>query len=394
VPHDEWSSASNMRSRKPPGGRKPINTLNRSGPGATPLNTIASRGQNVSGGSIKRQKISHEFPDDAGDDMSDDRFFNRGLQGRTPASLGRQPSISATSTHSQDALSQRSDPFGHNEARDMHRVLNATKKAGRKPKSGPTLHSSPPRDGAVNDPVTVDDDDDVHILGEQHNMPRRPHYMAVQKAPRSPTLNETFVRDNGIDDSVPETHQAQSKIRDKMQSASNTSRTIQPPQLLEDSSGDELSREPTVQSSAQKARKTVTLRSPSPNDITSTFFPNNRKKPVERKNTTVRLISLRMMVGSWENVHLVYSWADKVMQFTKNGEMLHNKGTKIQLSSKHASIASYNLKDLTTVILQGSKGGVSSGRILFEFDTLNERDTFLEVVDDMNSRVTSKELNP
>jgi hypothetical protein len=379
--------------RKPPGGRKPINTLNRSGPGATPLNTVASRGQNVSGGSIKRQKTSHEFPDDAGDAMSDDKYFNRGLQGRTPASLGRQPSISATSVHSQDALSQRSDLFGHNEARDVHRVLNATKKAGRKPKSGPTLHSSPPRYGAVTDPVPVDDDDDdIHLLGERHNTPRLARYRAVQSPPRSPRLADTFVRINNESEPVPETRGNQSKIRNKMQSASNISRTLQASQVVDDLSEDELSREPIVQLSAQKTRKTVTLRSPSPNDITSTYFPNNRKKPVERKNITIRLTLLRMMVGSWENVHLIYSWADKLMQFTKNGEMLHDKGAKIQLSSKHANIASYNLKDLTTVILQGSNGGVSSGRILFDFDTLDERDTFLEIVDNMNPRVTTKEM--
>jgi hypothetical protein len=379
--------------RKVPGGVRPVNTLNKIGPGANTLSTVASRGQNVSDDSIKRQKTSHVFSDDAGDAMSDDKYFNRGLQGRTPASLGRQPSISATSVHSQDALSQRSDLFGHNEARDVHRVLNATKKAGRKPKSGPTLHSSPPRYGAVTDPVTVDDDDDVHILGEQHNMPRRPHYMAVQETSRSPTLNGTLVRDDGIDDPVPGNLQTQSRIRDKMQSTSNISRTLQASQVVDDLSEDELSREPKVQSSAQKTKKTVTPRSPSPNDIVSTHFTNKRKKPGDRKNSTIHLTSLRMMAGTWNNLDLIYSWVDKVMQFTKNGDMLYSKGAKIQLSSKHASIVNCNLEELTAVILQGSNGGVSSGRILFDFDTLDERDTFLEIVDDMNPSGKAKELN-
>jgi hypothetical protein len=375
-----------MRSRKPPGGRKPINTLNRTSPGSNPLTTVASRGQNVSSGSIKRQKISHVFPDD----IEDDGFFNRGLQGQASASLTRQPSVSAISTHSQEALSQRSDPFGHNEARDMHRVLNATKKAGRKPKSGPTQHSSPPLYGAITDPVPVDDDDDIRLLGEDNNTPRLAQHRAVQWSP-SPALHGTFIRDNEEPDLVPGTRENQSKIRNKMQSASNTTRARQLPQVVEDLSDDELLGNPTVQSSAQKTKKIVKIRSPSPNDIKSTYFTSNRNK---QGNPVIALRLLRMMAGRWENhLHLIYSRADKFMQITKNGKILCDKGATIQISSKHATDAYYSRDSSRKVILTGCKGDFTRGRIWFECETDEDRDTFLDAIKDMSPKVRLKDLN-
>jgi hypothetical protein len=374
--------------RKPPGGPRPRNTLNHRSPGVNALAIQTSRGQNVSTEPIKRQKTSHEIMDDVIDDMPDDAFFSRGLQGRTPTNLGRQSSVSAISINSQENLSQRSGPFGYNEARNVHATLKSSQKKGRKPKSGATQHSSPPRYGAITDPVPVDDDDDVQLLDEQHVAPRSAHHTAVQ-TPRSPTLAETFIRDDGAPDPVPETRPAQSKLINKMQSISNTSRALQPPHSVDDFSEDELAR---GQSPARTTKKTARIRSPSPNRITSTHFTTKRKKREDRDNISVHVTSLRMMAGSWEDLYLIYSWADKVMQFNKNGEMLHSEGTKVQLSSKHASKVFCDLKSSTEVVLQGSKGGVSSGRILFDFHTEDDRDAFLTAVDDMNPSVSPLDL--
>ncbi|KAI4765811.1 cysteine proteinase [Aureobasidium sp. EXF-12344] len=387
--------------RKPPGGPKPINTLNRLGPGVNALATTTSRGQNVSSSPIKRQKTSHVYPQEF-DDLPDDEFFNRGLQGRSSTKLERQPSISAISINSQETRSQRSNPFGHDEARDAHGILNNGKKKGRKPKSGPTQHSSPRQHGAAIDPVSVDDDDDVQILVEQHNVPRPTHHTASEWTPRSPPLAAMFKRDHGEPDLVPETRQAESKLINRMQSTSNTSRIMQPPQVVEDLSEDELSRDPAIRSSARKTNKAVTPRSPSPNAITSTHFTKPKtltkltkpKKPEIREPLIASLTSLRMMAGSMKNLHLIYSWADKAMQFTKNGDMLCHKGEIIQVSSKHAKDVFCDLESSTVVILQGAKGGISSGRILFEFNTSDDRDTFLDVVDDMNSKAMVKNLEP
>jgi hypothetical protein len=51
-----------------------------------------------------------------------------------------------------------------------------------------------------------------------------------------------------------------------------------------------------------------------------------------------------------------------------------------------------NLKSSTEVVLQGSKGGVSSGRILFDFHSEDDRDAFLTAVDDMNPSVSPLDL--
>jgi hypothetical protein len=377
----------NKMKRKPPGGPKPRNTLNERSPGVNPLAMVTSRGQNVSTEPIKRQKTSHVILDDVVDDMPDDEFFSRGLQGRTSTNLGRQPSISAISAisiNSQENPSQRSYPFGYDEARNVHATLKSSQKKGRKPKSGATQHSSPPRYGAITDPVPVDDDDDdIQFVDNQHNTPRLAQNRTVPWSP-SPPLAGTFKRDEEEPEPAPKIRQAQSKLINKMQSASNTSRTRQPPQFVEDSSGDELSREPT--------RKPVRIRSASPNNITSTHFTTKLKKPEATENLTIPLRSLRMMAGSWENLHIIYSWAHKSMQFTKNGEMLRGKGGIIQLSNHHASSVCCSLKNSTEVILQGSKGAFSRGRISFDFDTVKDRDAFLEAVQKMNPKALRKDL--
>jgi hypothetical protein len=369
---------------KPRGGLKPINTLNRATLGTNTLAMVTSRGQNVSSGSVKRQKTSHPNSEGATDNMSEERYWDRHVQDQPPASLGRQPSISAISINSQENPSQRSNPFGYDEARNVHATLKSSQKKGRKPKSGATQHSSPPRYGAITDPVPVDDDDDV----QQHNTPR----LAQQKPVRwslSPPLNGTFIRDDDAElDRVPEPPQARSRLINKMQSTSNTSRTRQTPQVVEDSSEDELSREPT----ARTTKKTARIRSPSPNKITSTHFTTKLKKSEATENLTIPLQSLRMMAGSWENLHIIYSWAHKSMQFTKNGEMLCGKGGIIQLSNHHANSVYRSLKNSTEVILQGSKGAFSRGRISFDFDTVKHCDDFLEAVDKMNPKALRKDL--
>lgn len=378
--------------RKPRGSFKPTNTLNQSGPGANTLATSTSRGHNVSAGSNKRQKTSHAFLEDAADDKSDDQWFDRDLQEQSSVDIRRQPSV--ISLNSQETPSQKSDFFGYDAARNVHGILNQTKKKGRKPKAGAVQHSSP-QHGASTNPVSVDDDDDdVRCPDEQHNTPHFSTHRTAQGMPRESSLAEMFVRDDEAPDLVQETYQAPAKIRNKMQSASNTSRTTLPPQSVEDSSEDELLREPAVQPSVRKNRNTA--RSPSPNAITSTFFPttNKGKKAEDRENLILHVSSLRMMAGNWENLDLIYSWANKVMQFTKNGEMFSNNGGIIQVSSKHATRVTCDLKCSTAVILTGSNGGISRGRILFDFDTMDERDTFLEAVAHMNSRVLPQELKP
>jgi hypothetical protein len=368
---------------KPRGGLKPINTLNT-------LAMVTSRGQNVSTGSVKRQKTSHPDSEGATDNMSEERYWDRHVQDQPPASLGRQPSISAISVNSQENPSQRSNPFGYDEARNVHATLKSSQKKGRKPKSGATQHSSPPRYGAITDPVPVDDDDDdIQLVDKQHNTPRLAQHRPVRWS-ASPPLNGTFIRDDDAEpDRVPEPRPAQSKLINKMQSASNTSRAMQPPHSVDDFSEDELAR---GQSPARTNKETARVQSPSPNRITSTHFTTKRKKREDRDNISVHVSSLRMMAGNWENLYLIYSWADKVMQFIKNDEMLHSEGAKIQLSSKHANKVTCDLRSSTEVILQGSKGGVSSGRILFDFRTPDDRDTFLKIVDDMNPSVSPKDL--
>lgn len=99
------------------------------------------------------------------------------------------------------------------------------------------------------------------------------------------------------------------------------------------------------------------------------------------------------MGGNWSNLDLVYSWTNQCIQFTKNGDMLCNKGVKIQVSSKHATTVFYSLESSKTVILKGCTGDFSRGRIWFDFDTANHRNSFLEVLRDMSPKAQFKDLN-
>lgn len=374
------------------GGFRPRNTLSRPGPGANTLATYASRGHNVPAEPNKRRKIDHDFPEDA-EDIPDDRWFDRDVQGQSSVNIRRQPSV--TSVNSQETHSQKSNPFGYEESRNVHGVMNYSKKKGRKPKTGTAQHSSPHRQGAETDPVSVDDDDDVHLLGEQHIAPRSTHYTAVARAPRSPTLHDLFVRDDEKPDLGQEKHQASSKLRSKMQSVSNTSQTIRSPQLVHESSPDELSYGHTVQSSVRKTERAA--RSSSPNAITSTHFmkPNKRKKSEEEggPKLIVHLSSLRMMGGSWDSLELIYSWTDECIQFTRNGEMLRYKDAIIQLGSKHATTVYHSLKGSRIVIFKGCSGDFSRGRIWFDFDSAKDRNAFLEAVHDMSPNAQYKDLD-
>ncbi|KAH0398417.1 cysteine proteinase, partial [Aureobasidium melanogenum] len=431
VPRDEWAPMSNPRRKVASGsGFRPANTLNRQAPGLNALATVSYRGANVSENTAKRQKTNHEFAHDDTDDMMGDSFGHRGLQGLqgqhpTPR---RQHSIVSVNSQSQETPSQKTNPFTHDEVRNVHSTLNRSRKKGRKPKTGATLPSSPHQGGTFTDPVSVDDNDDVQILSDQRSPPRSINRTALPRIsrdevddqfarraraqevrsnakpatqildrievdpPRSPLLAETFVRDDEEPDQAPVSHQAQPKFKNRMQSTSNTARPLQNQQTIEDSSEDELSREPAVQSSARKSKHTVTQRSPSPNRIPSTYFTKGRRKAEPRDNITIELSSLRMKAGNWEQLYLIYSWGHKAIQFDKNGESLYNKGTKIQLGSKYAQSVNYGLKGSNAVILSGSKDNLSSGRIWFDFDTADQRNTFLEVVDDMNGKVITKKL--
>ncbi|KAH0171200.1 cysteine proteinase, partial [Aureobasidium melanogenum] len=402
---------------------------NRQAPGLNSLTTVSYRGANVSENTAKRQKTNHEFAHDDTDDMMGDSFGHRGLQGLqgqhpTPR---RQHSIVSVNSQSQETPSQKTNPFTHDEVRNVHSTLNGSRKKGRKPKTGATLPSSPHQGGTFTDPVSVDDNDDVQILSDQRSPPRsinrtapprisgevddqfarraraqevRSHAKPASQIldrievdpPRSPLLAETFVRDDEEPDQAPVSHQAQPRFKNRMQSTSNTARPLQNQQTIEDSSEDELSREPAVQSSARKSKHTVTQRSPSPNRIPSTYFTKGRRKAEPRDNITIDLSSLHMKAGKWGQLYLIYSWGHKAIQFNKNGESLNNKGTKIQLGSKYAQSVSYSLEHSNAVILSGSKDNLSSGRIWFDFDTADQRNTFLEVVGHMNDKVITKKL--
>ncbi|KAH0302153.1 cysteine proteinase, partial [Aureobasidium melanogenum] len=433
VPRDDWNTTNttNTMKRKPPGSSvRPANTLNRPGPGLNPLATVSYRGANVSENTAKRQKTNHGFADDDADDMMSDLFGNRGLQGLqgqhpTPR---RQPSIVSVNSQSQETPSQKSNPFTHDEVRNVHSMLNYSKKKGRKPKTGTTLQSSPRQGGTFTDPVSVDDNDDVQILSDQRSPPRsmgktapprtsrdeaddqfvrritaqetrnhaKPATHVLDRVeidqPRSPLLAETFVRDDEEPDQAPVVHQAQQKFKNRMQSTSDTARPLQLQQTIEDSSEDELSREPVVQSSARKSKHTVTQQSLSPNRITSTHFKPGARKSGIREASNIPLKSLRMAAGNWENLFLLYSWEHKLIQFIKNDEELRHEDCKIQLSSKHAQTVFCSTGSSTAVILVGSSDKLSRGRIWFEFGTTDDYDVFMEAVDHMNSRAKVRDL--
>lgn len=429
IPKDDWASMSNTRRKVASGsGFRPGNTLNRPGPGLNALPTVSSRGANVTRNTAKRQKTNHEFMHDDTNDIPEYAFGNRGLQGlqEQHPTAQRQPSIISLNSQSQETPSQKTNPFTHDEVRNVHSTLNYSKKKGRKPKTGAALQSSPPRGGTFTDPVSVDDNDDVQILGDQRSSPRCIQQPAYRKTsyievddqfarraraqdvrshgkpatqvldrvevdpPRSPRLAETFVRDDEELDQAPVVHQAQQKFKNRMQSTSNTARLLQNQQTIEDSSEDELSREPVMQSSARESKHTVTQQSPSPNRITSTHFTPGARKSKEASN--IFLKSLRMKAGNWEQLYLIYSWEHKLIQFNKNGEMLHSNRTKIQLGSKYAHTVFWSLETYNAVILSGSKDNLSRGRIWFDFDTADDRDAFLTAIDDMNNKVIPRDL--
>lgn len=385
------------------------------------------RGTNVSENAAKRQKTNHGFPHDGIDDTLGESFENRGLQEQHPAPQ-RQSSIISLTSQSQETPSQKANPFTHHEVRNVHSTLNHSKKKGRKPKTGAALPSSPCQGGTSTDPVSVDDNDDIQILGDQHSPPRSPYQPATQKAsyaevdgqsarraraqevrshakpatqvldrievepPRSPLLAETFVRDDEELHQVPSTHQAQPKLKNRMQSTSNTARTLRDQQSAEDLSEDELSREPTVQSSARKLKQVAPQRSPSPNHIISTHFTKRKRKDEARENITIALLSLRMKAGNWENLHLIYSWQNKAMQFFKNDELLINREVPIQLSAKHVQTLFCNSANSTAAVFVGCNDNLSSGKIYFELAMTDAFDTFLKAVGHMNDRVKVKDL--
>ncbi|KAH0335664.1 cysteine proteinase, partial [Aureobasidium melanogenum] len=429
VPSDDWASMSNTRRKVASGsGFRPGNTLNRPGPGLNALPTVSSRGANVSNNTAKRQKTNHEFMHDDTNDIPEYAFGNRGLQGlqEQHPTAQRQPSIISLNSQSQETPSQKTNPFTHDEVRNVHSKLNYSKKKGRKPKAGGALQSSPPQGGTFTDPVSVDDNDDVQILSDQRSPPRsidqkepprvsrgeadrrflrritaqetRSHAKPATQVldrievdpPRSPLLAETFVRDDGESGQAPVLHQAQQKIKNRMQSTSNTARPLQNQQTIEDSSADELSREPVVQSSARKSKHTAAQRSPSPNHIPSTYFTKGRRKAPA--NITIALSSLRMKAGNWEDLFIIYSWDHKAMQFIKNDNILSNGGVTIQLSSKHVHTLFCSSKDSNEAIFGGCNDSLSSGKIYFELATAEAFDTFLEAASHMNDRAKVRDL--
>ncbi|KAK6004746.1 hypothetical protein QM012_008608 [Aureobasidium pullulans] len=427
VPKDDWTTMSSTKRKITNSGFKPENTLNRPGPGANPLATVSHRGVNVSENTVKRQKVTHEYSHDDAEDISEHSFGNHGLQGQNSAPQ-RPPSIISLNSQSQDTSSQKAHPFGHDEARDVHMIMNSSKKKGRKPKNGATLPSSPRQGGTLTDPVSVDDNDDVQILIDQRSPPRSVRRPAFQKTfydkmddraarraraqevrnhvkpatqvlnrregepPRSPLLAETFVRDDGESDLAPVSTPAQPKFKNRMQSTSNTAQAAQKHQPVEDSSGDELSRGPTVQSSAQKSKNTISRQSPSPNRIVSTHFTKGRRKAEARENITILASSIRMKAGNWKNLYIVYSWEHKAMQFLKNDEILSNRGVAIQLGSKHVQTLFCSTENSTAAIFGGCSDNLSSGKIYFEFATTDAFDKFLEAANHMNGRAKVKDL--
>ncbi|KAI4740026.1 cysteine proteinase [Aureobasidium sp. EXF-12298] len=431
VPRDEWAPMSNPRRKVASGsGFRPANTLNRQAPGLNALTTVSYRGANVSENTAKRQKTNHDFAHDDTDDMMSDSFGHRGLQGLqgqhpTPR---RQHSIVSVNSQSQETPSQKTNPFTHDEVRNVHSTLNHSRKKGRKPKTGATLPSSPHQGGTFTDPVSVDDNDDVQILSDQRSPPRSINRTAPPRIsrdevddqfarraraqevrsnakpatqildrievdpPRSPLLAETFVRDDEEPDQAPVSHQAQPKFKNRMQSTSNTARPLQNQQTIEDSSEDELSREPAVRSSARKSKHTVTQRSPSPNPVVSTHFTKKRRNAETKDNPTIHLLSLRMKAGNWEDLFIIYSWEHKAMQFIKNDVVLSSRDVAIQLSGKHVQTLFCSSKSSHEAIFGGCNDNLSSGKIYFELATADAFDTFLIAANHMNDRAKLKDL--
>lgn len=436
----------NNTRRKPLGSKiKPANTLNRAGPGASSLSTYSSRGMNVEEPSIKRQKTSHG--------ESDEDFFNRSVQEQPSATFGRQSSITSLNSQSQEASSQRSNAFQHNESRNVYGVLNVNRKKARKSKASATQASSPFFHGTDDDPVTVEDDDDLQIVGEQTATPRSARKVATRQMPLpnaaqitsnqvrsnntrdtievdsafhrnhraeekrksaltldhveilvqprkasvatpvkrnlSPRMGESFVRDRGAS---PAPQQNQAKIREKMQSTSNTTRLVQPRQVDVESSEDELSREPAASKSARRSGRAK--RSPSPDHIiASEFFAGGREKAAGPGAIDIPLSYLRMKGGNWKNVHLLYSYRYKIIQFTQNDENLHSDARMIQLGSQHAHRVICSVESSNGIILIGAIGNATAGRIWLALANAKDLDRFIEAIKHMNEKCNVKQYD-
>ncbi|THY24602.1 cysteine proteinase, partial [Aureobasidium pullulans] len=447
VPKEDWNNMNNTR-RKPLGSKiKPANTLNRAGPGANSLPTYSSRGINVEEPSIKRQKTSHG--------ESDEEYFNRSVQEQPSATFGRRSSITSLNSQSQDASShsQKHNGFRQTEAEGVHRTLNARPKRGRKPKTGLGQASSPFSHGTDNDPVTVEDDDDLQIVGEQTATPRSARRVATRQTPLpnaaqitsnqvrsnnardtievdsafhrnrraeekrksaltldhveilvqprkasvatpvkrnlSPRMGESFVRDRGAS---PAPQQNQAKIREKMQSTSNTTRFVQPRQVDAESSEDELSRDPAASKSARRSSRAK--RSPSPNHIiASEFFAGGRENAAAPGAIDIPLSYLRIKGGNWKNVHLLYSYRYKLIQFTQNDENLHIDAKMIQLASNHAQTVMFTVESSNGIILTGSKGNGTTGRIWLQLANAKDLDKFLNAIKHMNEKCNLKQFD-
>ncbi|THW15338.1 cysteine proteinase, partial [Aureobasidium pullulans] len=445
VPKEDWISMNNTR-RKPLGSKiKPANTLNRAGPGASSLSTYSSRGMNVEEPSIKRQKTSHG--------ESDEDFFNRSVQEQPSATFGRQSSITSLNSQSQEASSQRSNAFQHNESRNVYGVLNVNRKKARKSKASATQASSPFFHGTDDDPVTVEDDDDLQIVGAQTATPRSARKVATRQMPLpnaaqitsnqvrsnntrdtievdsafhrnhraeekrksaltldhveilvqprktsvatpvkrnlSPRMGESFVRDRGAS---PAPQQNQAKIREKMQSTSNTTRLVQPRQVDVESSEDELSREPAASKSARRSGRAK--RSPSPDHIiASEFFAGGREKAAGPGAIDIPLSYLRMKGGNWKNVHLLYSYRYKIIQFTQNDENLHSDARMIQLGSQHAQRVICSVESSNGIILIGAIGNATAGRIWLALANAKDLDRFIEAIKHMNEKCNVKQYD-
>lgn len=143
-------------------------------------------------------------------------------------------------------------------------------------------------------------------------------------------------------------------------------------------------------SSTQELKHTATRRPPSPDHNNPTTLSKKRRKTKIQDPITVRLLSLRMKVGSWQELNLIYSWEHKIIQFLKDDDLLHIQGSKIQLNSKHAQTVICSTKSSTAAVLVGSADQISSGRIWLEFATTGNLDMFLEAANHMNDQAIIK----
>ncbi|KAI5196122.1 cysteine proteinase [Aureobasidium subglaciale] len=440
VPPDEWDTMSTGRKKPGKGlGFTPQNTLRKSGVGQIPLSTTSTRGSNVGEPQTKRQRTGDGLSQHRTANMHDNDFFTRTTQVPPSATLERQSSVISVASQSQETQSQRVTAFGHDESRNVHATLNNRKKTRKRKPSATDLGSSP-FNGTQNDPVSLDEDDEVQFIGDQRTpiRPARasavktttPRLKTVQVLPdqvrsrssertieidsdwqrnfraergikevrRSPNLDEKFKRDEGDPGETPAPKQAPPGLKDRMQTTSNTPRRHQSQRSVDGSSEDELSLGPTLREPAPKPRRNSVNRAHSPSHLKSSYFLKGRKETGVDEPVVLPLRSLRLKAGNWENMTmgLIYNPQGKTVHFNHNGSELYSEdpdSTIVQLKGIHAQHFFRGSGESTEIVLTGAKDKISHGRVWLEFTTPEDLGGFIKIIIALNPRVKGRQLD-